>query len=237
MRGRPRVHEQPASISSIDPARLKVVACEAVAEEFRTLLPERVLVEVIDFGLHHRPGSLTEVLQGAIDRSGDVDAILLGYGMCSHGVIGLRATTAMLVIPRVDDCIAMMLGSRRAYQEEMAREPGTYFLSKGWLEGCETPLDQERRMADRYGEEQAARMVEMMLRGYQRLAFIDTSQGEAELQKKQAEKIARRFGLRFEELQGTPSLLHKLLLGPWDEQCVVVSRGDVVLVDHFLGKT
>jgi hypothetical protein len=73
-------------------------------------MPATMAREVLDFGLHPRPEGLTAALQTAIDASPGYDAILLGYGLCSGGVVGLRATHGRLVLPRADHCIAMFLG-------------------------------------------------------------------------------------------------------------------------------
>ena len=74
------------------------------------------------------------------DKIGDeVDVIILGYGLCSRGVVGLRTDKSTLVVPRVDDCIAIFLGSTAAYREQGMQEPGTYYLTKGWIEVGDSP--------------------------------------------------------------------------------------------------
>ena len=77
-----------------DPGRVKVIACATVIEEMAPRMPPEMASEVLDFGLHLHPGELTAALQAAIDASTGFDAILLGYGLCSNAVVGLRATTA-----------------------------------------------------------------------------------------------------------------------------------------------
>jgi hypothetical protein len=53
-------------------------------------------------------------------------------------VIGLRANGCTLVVPRVDDCISIFLGSHGAYKQQAGAEPGTYYLTKGWIEVGDT---------------------------------------------------------------------------------------------------
>ena len=116
-------------------AKRRVIACATVIEEMLPFLPEDVSYEVLDFGLHLRPADLRTELQAKINEaSKDADVLLLGYGLCSLAVVGLKASTATLVIPRVDDCIAIFLGSCEAYQAQAKKEPGTYYLTKGWIE-------------------------------------------------------------------------------------------------------
>jgi hypothetical protein len=220
-----------------DPARVKVIACATVIEEMAPLMPPEMARQVLDFGLHLHPSELTGALQAAIDASSGFDAILLGYGLCSKAVVGLHATTAELVMPRVDDCIAIFLGSCDAYRAQARLEPGTYYLTKGWIEVGDSPFDEERRLATRYGEAMAARMVGLMLRNYKRLALINTGAADIERYRDYARRAADRFGLRFEEIAGAPSLVEKLLYGPWDAECLVVPLGGTIALDDFLELT
>lgn len=217
-----------------DPARVKVVACATVIEEMTPLMPPGMAREVLDFGLHFRPGGLTAALQDVIDRSIGFDALLLGYGLCSRGVVGLVARHCRLVIPRVDDCIAIFLGSKTEYLAQHEKEPGTYYLTKGWIEARDSPLDGIADLTVKYGEARAERMMKLMLRNYTRIAFIDTGAYELERYRAFAQENARRFDLRYEEIEGSPSLVEKLLFGPWDEECVVVEPGGSVAYEDFI---
>ena len=119
----------------------KIIACRVFADELRPLLPEGVTAETLEMSLHERPRSLRQLLQERIDASADCDTIILGYGACGQATVGLRATHCRLVLPRVDDCIGMFLGSRAAYRAQHEVEPGTYFLTKGWIgAGVTTPF-------------------------------------------------------------------------------------------------
>ncbi len=214
--------------------RIKVIACATVVEEMLPLLPADIQVQTLDFGLHLRPDHLTRALQEAIDAPHDMaDTILLGYGLCSRAVVGLHARRCALVVPRVDDCIAIFLGSRDAYHHQARKEPGTYYLTKGWIEVGDSPFEEYKRMAARYGAERAMRMTRLMLKNYTRLAFINTGQKEIERYRAYAHQTAAQFGLRFEELEGAPSLVKKLIFGPWDGDFVVATPGHVITYDDF----
>ncbi len=219
---------------SHDPTRVKVIACATVMEELAPRMPPEMPRQVLDFGLHVRPGSLAEALQAAVDASPGHDVVLLGYGRCSGAIIGLRATHCPLVIPRVDDCIALFLGGRDAYEAQVRGEPGTYYLTKGWMEAGDSPFDQGDRLAARYGAERAAWLIERMLRNYTRLAFIDTGPPDVERYRLRALDAAERYGLRFTEIKGSPTLIEKLLHGRWDREFVVVEQGDTVRFEAFI---
>lgn len=198
-------------------------------------LPADVHHEVLDFGLHLRPSDLRESLQKKIEEASQcADVLLLGYGLCSMAVVGLQATKAHLVIPRVDDCIAIFLGSCDAYKEQIRKEPGTYYLTKGWIEVGDSPFSEYQRLVEKYGEAKAERMVRLMLKNYTRLGFINTGQYEIERFRDYARRTAEKFDLRFEELDGSPALVKKMVFGPWDDEFLVVAPGETVQYTDFV---
>ena len=215
-------------------ARRRVIACATVIEEIQPFLPDDVSFEVLDFGLHLRPEGLRKVLQEKIDEaSSSADVLLLGYGLCSMAVVGLQARGAHLVIPRVDDCIAIFLGSCAAYKKQARQEPGTYYLTKGWIEAGDTPFEEHKLLIEKYGEERAQRMTGLLLKNYKRLAFINTGQYEIEHYQDYARKTAEQFNLRYEEIEGSPALVKKMVFGPWDDEFVVVEPGQTVQYTDF----
>jgi hypothetical protein len=214
--------------------RMKVIACATVIEEMLPLLPDGVSYETLDFGLHLNPQQLRDRLQEKIDQtSRDADVLLLGYGLCSMAVVGLQATTATLVVPRTDDCIAIFLGSRAAYKDQSQKEPGTYYLTKGWIEAGDSPFEEYKRLVERYGTSKAKRMISLVLKNYTRLAFINTGQYEIERYRQYALSTAEQFGLRFEEIEGSPALVKKIISGTWDNEFVVVPPGQTIRYEHF----
>jgi hypothetical protein len=61
-------------------------------------------------------------IQESIDRVDPArhEAVLLGYGLCNNGVVGLHAPVP-LVISRAHDCITLLLGSRERYNHSSQR--------------------------------------------------------------------------------------------------------------------
>lgn len=214
--------------------KTKIIACATVIEEMLPFLPKDMEYEVLDFGLHLVPGNLKEKLQEAIDASCCVyDTLLLGYGLCSLAVVGLKANGCQLVIPRVDDCIAIFLGSKEAYHEQASKAPGSYYLTKGWIEVADTPFDEYERLVEQYGQERADRVMKIMLKHYTRLVYIDTGRGEKEKYVEKARLTAQQFNLNFEEVPGSNALVLKMITGPWDDDFLVVKPGDTVTYQDF----
>jgi hypothetical protein len=207
--------------------RTKIIACATVIEEMLPHLPTGVEPQVLDFGLHVNPQELKRILQETVDAvAPEADTILLGYGLCSQAVVGLRANGCTLVVPRVDDCIAIFLGSGVAYREQFRAVPGTYYLTKGWIEAGDSPFAEYDSLVERYGEEKAQWLMGQMLKNYTRLALINTGQYELERYRAYARNTAERWGLRYEEIPGSGTLVARLLHGPWDGDFVVARPGE-----------
>jgi hypothetical protein len=217
------------SPQNIVPERTKVIACATVIEEMMPILPPGMSSEVLDFGLHLKPENLKKTLQEAIDASGaNYDTVILGYGLCSMAIVGLTARNCTIVVPRVDDCIAIYLGSKDAYTEQASKEPGTYYLTKGWIEVSDTPFEEHKRLVEKYGKEKADYVMSIMLKHYKRLAYIDTGLQDQERYREYARQTAQQFNLYFEEITGSDTLIRKLLFGPWDDEILVAPRGHTI---------
>jgi len=210
-----------------------IISCATVAEELKQLgVPEERLT-ILEFGLHVYPEDLKKRLQEALDTiAGDCD-ILLGYGLCSYAVVGLESKSHRLVIPLIDDCIALFLGSRSEHKRMLALEPGTYFLTKGWVEAQESALTEYQRIVDKYGEERALRVARAMFGNYTRVALINTGNYKIDDYREFGMAMADFLELGFDELPGSNRMLLKMLDGDWDEEFLVVPPGTPVALDPF----
>jgi hypothetical protein len=212
----------------------RVIACATVMEEIQPLMSPGMNGEILDFGLHVDPASLKISLQKAINNvPAGTREIILGYGLCSQAVVGLKSESCTMIVPRVDDCIAVFLGSKASYIAEHYKAPGTYYLTKGWIKTATTPFDDYDRIVVKYGERTARRIMQQMLKNYTRLAFINTGTGLEEYHAL-AQATAKRFGLTYEEISGDNRLIKKLLFGPRDDELLVVQPGRAITFDDFM---
>ena len=107
-----------------------VIACAVLALDIKHTaekLGMEVGTQFLEGGLHDRPNLLREKLQEAIDvisAAGRCERIIIGYGVCGRGTIGVRSRGVPLAIPKVHDCIALFLGGDAAYRREFKRFPG-----------------------------------------------------------------------------------------------------------------
>ena len=198
------------------------------------ILPSSIESMVIESGLHLHPDRLRSILQTTIDKiTAHTETVTLGNELCSMWVIGLKAVSSTLVIPRMDDCIAMFLGSQSVYKKVLDQKPGTYFLSKGWIDGGITIVDELERMEKRYGRNRTERIMKRMLQYYRRLAFIDMGYEDCDKYQEFSRAAAKRLRLEYREIMGTPEFLRKIYNGPWDHEFVIVPPAHAVRLEAF----
>jgi hypothetical protein len=211
-----------------------VIACRVVVEELRHLLGPQTGCIALDSGLHLSPSRLRTAVREAIDSIDGPGTILLGYGLCSMGLTGISSRTRRLVIPRVDDCIAIFLGSAGAYRKQHERAPGTYYLTKGWIEGGFTPYAEYEKTVVRYGRTRSVQLLRDYFKNYSRVALIRTGNYPVEPCMDHVERTAELLDLRSEVIQGSNEMLEKLVNGPWDGEFLVVEPGQNLEYHMFL---
>jgi hypothetical protein len=214
---------------------IKIIACETLRDEIETVIQNKQIQRVyLPFGLHLNPEYLHLELQKEIDQSDStIKTILLGYGMCSKGTIGLHARGFRLVIPKAHDCISILLGCKEEHLRQYLQEPGTFYLTKGWIECGDNPYSEYKKLCQKYSPDKAYRLEKLVIANYTRLAFISAVDQSAMDYQNYSEYVANFFGLRFEVIRGSALWLQKLINGQWDQDFVVINSGEVVDYKHF----
>jgi hypothetical protein len=203
-------------MSSLEKLPVVVLSCQVLEDLLERLLPAEIAREVVymDYGLHRVPNKMTWTLQDALNSIQEPSLVVLGYGLCGNGLRGLKSGQHTLLVPRVDDCIALLLGSRRAYIREFEAAPGTYYLSKGWLESGSHPLLEYEEYVPKYGAEQAMWVMDQQYQHYERLVLVAHSQADLEAYRPQAQEVAsfcERWNMRYEEILGSDGYVRRLV--------------------------
>lgn len=221
---------------------LVVIACEVMRGRIEAYLPKDTPLTFMSYDYHVRPKSMRAAVQAQLDSLEHPSRVIIGYGSCGNGIIGLKSGAHTLFIPRMDDCIAMMLGSYEKYRHEFASNPGTYYLNKGWLEAGNEPMTEYYDYIERYGEKNADYLMQTLYAHYKRLSFIAFSQEELEAYRPKALAVAefcrKRWGMEYEERMGSDDFLSGLVALPDNPQrstrdFLVVSPGETVESSMF----
>ena len=209
--------------------------------------------------LHDHPDKMREKLQEEINRiTDDYDKIILGYGLCSNGVAGLKSKSHEIIIPRVDDCISLFLGSKERYITEFKKDPATYYLCKGWIEfggdpyrgylvwtGQENKIPKEwltskERYGRQFDEATAQLLFTEMMKNYKRIVLIDNNDLE-DIHREYAKNMVDFMSdmldrqIIYTEIKGSPRLLEALLAGKWEQDNFVrIQPGQEILQKYFM---
>ena len=168
----------------------------------------------LEIGLHNAPKKLKSNIQERLDQISEPSLIVLGYGLCGNGLAGIRSGIHTLLVSKADDCIMLLMGSRERYFEEHRKNPGTYFLSRGWLEADLNPLEEYVEVVDKYGEKTALMVMDMQYRNYTRLVFIAHNQKDFSDCQNQLQPVVNffsRWDLKYQEYLGSLDFIHRLL--------------------------
>lgn len=223
--------------------RLALIACAVMQREisFELVQTDSIMrVWWMKQGLHDTPDLLRQQLQKQIDQIEEenedaapdkkYDAVCLGYGLCSNGVIGLRSDTLPLVIPRCDDCMSLFLGSAQRYRTLFAQHPGTYWYNPGWIEHAFTPSEASyaaryTEYVEKYGEDNADFLMEeskSWVKNYNHCTYIDSPVYHNEAYVQYAKQAAAQYHWDYDCEKGDQRMLHALICGSWQENDFLV---------------
>ncbi|SMC47433.1 DUF1638 domain-containing protein [Sporomusa malonica] len=214
-----------------------ILACQTLQDELKLAIRETGVdfpVIYVESGLHNTPELLHQRIQEEINRIDNVDILLLLFGYCGNSLLGVKSDKAKLVLPKVDDCIPLLLGSCEA-RKNISKEMGTYFLTKGWLDYENNLLREYDRCVTRYGQARTSKIMKIMLGHYKRFMLIDTGAYSVESILPQTREFAERLNLCHEVAPGSLRLLHKLLQGEWDEEFFVLEPGQSITMHDICG--
>jgi hypothetical protein len=212
-----------------------VIACNIMKDELLRFQGNGISFVFLEQSLHRTPQKMKPIIQVEVDRADeqDWDYIILSYGLCSNGILGVKSKNHPIVIPRVHDCIALFLGSREKYMEEHRKEPGTYYLTKGWIEEGKSPIGIYREYCEQYDKETAEWVIREELKNYTRIVLVEMG-AESETFREHARENADFLHLKYEEMRGSLIFFEKMLQGCWDKEFIILKPGEELTQELFL---
>lgn len=212
-----------------------VIACNIMRDELLRFQANGISFVFLEQSLHRTPQKMRPFIQAEIDKAEEQnwDYIILSYGLCSNGILGVKSKNHSIVIPRVHDCITLFLGSCEKFMEEHNKEPGTYYLTKGWIEEGKSPIGIYQEYRQRYDKETAEWVIREELKNYTRIVLVEMG-AESEALREYAKENADFLHLRYEELKGSLLFFEKMLQGCWDKDFIILRPGEEVKQELFL---
>jgi hypothetical protein len=224
---------------AVEPRPVKLLGCKVLQSTVEACGGAPIPATFMDYGLHRSPTLMRAALQRELDALPEPSLVLLAYGLCGNGLEGLQAGPHTLVVPRCHDCIALLLGSHDAYMREFLASPGTYYLSKGWLECGSHPLKEYEEYAASHGEKTARWLIGELYHNYTRVAFIASSPADLAEYAPRAREVAAFLGIDYVELDATDLAIRRLLdkprtLDEEDPDFLVIGPGGEIAQMDFL---
>ena len=204
-------------------ARVALIACEIMKTEIEAVAHGLAHVEThyLDQGLHRTPEQMAGRIQQLVDQLDQrVDRLVLGYGLCANGIVGVKARSRDLIVPRCHDCIGFFLGSPQAYLDDFFSRPGSYYLTPGWIAEKKDPLTIiEEEYVPRYGRKTAEWAKKEELKHYTHLVLVDTGVEDLGPLRRIARKNADYFGMQYVEIKArSKEFFKKMITGPYGER-------------------
>lgn len=176
--------------------------------------------------------TVTTPLYPGNEINGDLENILIVFGLCGKGAEGIGSSSARVIIPRFDDCVNMMLcpekREKRAYMKA-----GITYLTRGWTEDKGSLLSIYNECLERYGEKKGRKAFKLMYDSYTLAAVIDDGCYDLEPVEEYARKTSELLGLDTCRVGGSIHVFEKLMSGSWDDDIIVCEPGEVISEENF----
>jgi len=161
-----------------------------------------------------------------------VDTVLVAMGFCGGSWDSIVADRR-IVLPRVDDCISLLLHTDDAYHPNL-KQMGHMYMLDGDPEKF-SPIRMFETLCQTHGEAGARSLFDLWFANYRYLDIIDTGMGNcySESFVERAQENADLIRCDLDYSTGSNRFLEKLLQGRWDEQFVVAEAGHAIAHRDF----
>ena len=197
-----------------------ILACQTLHDEVELTIQQLNCpypIFWVQENLHDVPRLLRDNIQKELDRLEGYEQVLLCFGTCGNAVVGLHTGSFELIVPRVDDCLSLLMGSMEHRYAVLEGRAGI-FLTAGWLRH-ERGLEAEiRRVYSKYDPQKAERLFHLIYGAFDSLNVIDTGAYRVETILERVRAISRTLHLTCQVRDGTTCYLKKLFSGPWTER-------------------
>jgi hypothetical protein len=213
-----------------------IIACKTIEDELNLALEQTGLaypIEWLESGLHSVPKDLNAKLRDVLSGI-RADRVLVAMGFCGNSIQDIKAGDFELIIPRVDDCISLLLGGVKK-RIEISRQYDAYFLTDGWLRGERNVWVEYQLTLEKYGEKRAALLAKSLFGHYRSLCLLDSGAMPIDELIDKTTDIAETLNLKQEVVPASIEYIKLLLTGPWSEEMFIVRQpGEAVTAKDLI---
>lgn len=202
---------------------------EAAQAKMQTDFP----VVLLNRKYHEDPKLMRQEIEKQLQQlPEDVDTVLVAMGFCGGSWQDV-CSGRRLVIPRVDDCVTLLLHTDE--QPHFNLKQGRHFYLRDTDRGEYSLAAMQQSLCEKHGKDQGQAIFRSWFAIYRDADIIDTGayDSQAEDFLAEAQHNAELAGCRLNHVPGSNLLLEKLVSGRWDEQFVVVEPGRKINIDLF----
>lgn len=208
-----------------------ILCCGSLEKEVRLAMNRRQIsypLEILTDNNHDSPRRLSASIQNKLDQM-DAQRVLMAFGTCGGAMVGLRSGNLTLVIPRVDDCLSLLMGSM---EQRYALSGGFgLFLTDSWMNHEKSIESELGRIRSRYPPERADKVISALYGHFRSLNVIDTGAYDVASLLPRSRVLARQLELEHRVVRGTTAYLEALLQGPWESDRFIVIPPNAVISD------
>ena len=219
---------------------MTVIICCSSLEEFLDAAQKKAgtnyPVVYMDRALHAEPADMKDAVIKAInDLPEDVDTVLVAMGFCG-GVWDHVSFPRRVVIPRVDDCVSMLLTCSDDYCANRKENGHLYLYESDPSKFSALTLLKDGIAADESlkGMDWAT-LKSFWFGNYHYMDIIDTGLNDcySESYAQAAQDEADKVDAALDYVPGSIRMLEKLVSGRWDSQFLVAEPGQLIKHGDF----
>lgn len=188
----------------------------------------------LDSKLHAEPKEMRAAVFEAMGKlPGQVDTVLLSMGLCG-GSVSERPLPVRVVMPKVDDCITLLLHTDDKWYPNL-KKCGHMYLTDT-VDSDLSIVNIRRRLVERYGEKKGLMVFDVWFESYKSVDIIDTRVYDcySEDYVNRAKANADLIQCPICYVDGSNLLLEKLVSGRWDHQFLIGETGDTFREEDFV---
>lgn len=213
------------------PSHTVILACSAmslhVAAAQKTMKTDFPVIEV-DSSLHENPSKMRQKIIETLEQmEKSIDTVLAAMGFCGGSWEDI-ATDKRVVIPRVDDCITLLLHTDDTWYPNL-KQCGHLYLRDD-IEGKFSPKSIKKNLCSQYGDSEGSFVFRTWFGSYTNADIIDTGAYDchSEAYMLEAMENADLMEATLDYVPGSNLILEKLVSGRWDQQFLVIEPGNTV---------